>query len=232
MNISGLQKLTLLDYPGYIACTIFTPGCNFRCPFCHNSGLVTRIDAKEEIPESEILAFLSKRKGVLDGVCITGGEPLLQPDLKSFIKKVKEMGFKVKLDSNGYSPDKLQELIDEGLLDMVAMDIKNSPEKYALTTGLPSIDMSLIAKSIQIITSSQIRYEFRTTAVQEFHKKEDFAEIAHLIKGAKAYFIQNFVDSGAVIQSGLHGFDRASLEEFRQAAMNNGLTNVEIRGVD
>jgi pyruvate formate lyase activating enzyme len=231
MNISGLQKLTLLDYPSYIACTLFTSGCNFRCPFCHNSPLVTGEKAPSVIPESEIMSFLAKRAGVLDGVCITGGEPLLQPDLKDFIIKVRKLGYKVKLDTNGYSPDKLKALLDENLLDMVAMDIKNSPQKYALTAGKKDLDLSLISKSIDLIIHSQIRYEFRTTVVAEFHEDSDFKEIAKMIKGAKAYFIQNFVDSGAVIQPGLHGLDKITLEGFKQIMVSAGIPT-EIRGVD
>lgn len=231
MRISGLQKVTLLDYPGLVACTVFTPGCNFRCPFCHNSGLVTDVAHADNIPIDDFFALLNKRKGLLDGVCITGGEPLLQEGLEDFIARIKDLGFKVKLDSNGYSPAKLKRLIDDNLLDFVAMDIKNSLEKYPLTTGLTTFDPRPIEESIALLKEGKIGYEFRTTAVKEFHETEDFRKMAKMIEGTKAYFIQNFKDSGAVIAQGLHGFDRETLLGFRQIMLDAHIP-CELRGVD
>ena len=173
MYISGLQKLTLLDFPGRLAATVFFGGCNVRCPFCHNASLVLSPDRCEKISEDELLSFLESRKGKLSGVCITGGEPTLYKELKGFIKKIKDMGFAVKLDTNGTSPDLLSELISEGLVDYVAMDIKNSQKKYALTVG-KEVDIEKIKRSVDILLSGKIDYEFRTTVVRELHEKEDF----------------------------------------------------------
>jgi pyruvate formate lyase activating enzyme len=231
MKISGLQKVTLLDYPGSVACTIFTPGCNFRCPFCHNSPLVTDVGHAGNIPLDEFFALLDKRKGLLDGVCITGGEPTLQEGLAEFIAEIRKRGFKVKLDTNGYDPAKLKSLIDQGLLDYVAMDIKNSKEKYPLTTGVKNLDFSKIEQSIALLKEDKVEYEFRTTAVAEFHTGEDFKGIAQMIKGCHKYFIQNFKDSGAVIQGGLHGFDRGTLEGFQRIVLNASVP-CELRGID
>ncbi|MFA6796044.1 MAG: anaerobic ribonucleoside-triphosphate reductase activating protein [Bacilli bacterium] len=231
MEISGLQKLTLLDYPGELACTIFTRGCNFTCPFCHNSSLVLLNEKRAGlIPTKEILDFLKNRRGKIDGVCITGGEPLVQADLKDFIKDVRSLGYKVKLDTNGYSPDKLKELIDEDLLDYVAMDIKNSFSKYPETVGRKTIDIERIKRSIDIIKNSGIDYEFRTTAIKEYLTVNDFREIAKVLKGTKRYFIQNFIDSGSVIKSGLHGFDKATLLLFK-SEVNSAGVECELRGV-
>lgn len=231
MRIAGLQKVTLLDYPGLVACTVFTPGCNFQCPFCHNSALVTDLTKAEDYSVTDFFAMLEKRKGLLDGVCITGGEPLLQPGLEDFIRKIKELGLKVKLDSNGYSPEKLKKLIDLSLIDYVAMDIKNSLEKYPLTAGLKAFDPHLIEESISLLINGKTEYEFRTTAVKEFHTDDDFRKIAVMIKGAKAYFIQNFKDSGAVIQAGLHGFDRETLQRFQKITLAAQIPT-ELRGID
>jgi len=231
MEISGLQKLTLLDYPGKLACTIFTRGCNFTCPFCHNSSLVLLDRHRANlIPTDDILQFLRERLGKIDGVCITGGEPLVQVDLKDFIKKVKSIGYKVKLDTNGYSPNKLKELIDENLLDYIAMDIKNSFPKYSVTVGRDNVDIDKIKASIEIIKKSGIDYEFRTTAIREYLDLDDFKEIAKTLKGSKAYFIQNFIDSGSVIKSGLHGFDKDTLLKFKKQMDDAGVP-CELRGV-
>ncbi|MBO5287034.1 MAG: anaerobic ribonucleoside-triphosphate reductase activating protein [Clostridia bacterium] len=210
MLIGGFQKMTMLDYPGKLACTIFTYGCNFRCPFCHNASLV--IDEAELIPESEIFSYLSKRKGMLDGVCITGGEPLLQKDIFEFMKKIKDMGFLVKLDTNGYLPEKLSEAISLGLCDYVAMDIKNSREKYPLTTGIEGLDISKICKSVEILLMGRVEYEFRTTVVKELHTKEDILKIGEWIRGAEKYFLQSFVDSGNLIQKDLSALDITSFK--------------------
>lgn len=216
MLISGLQKLTLLDFPGKTACTVFCYGCNFLCPFCHNALLVTE-KAEEFIDENEIFSFLQKRQGILDGVCITGGEPTLQKDLKAFLKKIKDMGFAVKLDTNGYKPDLLREIIDEGLCDYVAMDIKNTPEKYALTVG-KTIDTDKILESISILKEGKIPCEFRTTVVKEFHTEEDIREIAKLLNGVVPFFLQQFKDSGMLIKEGLSAYTKEEMEGLAEKA--------------
>ena len=204
MIIKGFAKLTLLDYPGRVACTVFTGGCNFRCPFCHNASLAIRAREVDTIPESEVFELLKKRKGILDGVCITGGEPLLFGDeLYDFIIEIKKLGYAVKLDTNGSFPERLAALIEAGLVDKVAMDIKNSPEKYALTAGVENFDIASILKSVELLKSSGVDYEFRTTVVKELHSASDFEAIGKMIEGAKAYFLQSFVDSGDLIGEGL-----------------------------
>ncbi len=217
MIISGFQKMTLLDFPGKVACTVFTGGCNFRCPFCHNALLVTE-DFKAEFTEADILSFLEKRKGLLDGVCITGGEPLLQPDIADFIRKIKAMGYAVKLDTNGSFPEKLKALVNDGLIDYVAMDIKNSMEKYTLTAGSSSDILPEIGESIDFLISGAVDYEFRTTVVKEFHTVSDIAATAERIKGARRYFLQYFEDSGGLISDGLHPVDKETMEQMKDAA--------------
>jgi pyruvate formate lyase activating enzyme len=221
MIIHGFQKMTLLDYPGQVACTIFTAACNLRCPFCHNAGLVTKIENTQRIDESEVLAYLQKRKGILDGVCITGGEPTLQKDLADFIRKIRALGYAVKLDTNGTNPAVLQALLDEGLLDYVAMDIKNTPEKYAATVGIASFDVTPIQQSIDLLLAGRVDYEFRTTVVAEYHTPSDIGQIAALIAGAPRYFLQPFVDSGNLIGSPdgqLHAPDDATMDEMLSCA--------------
>ena len=209
MNIQGLQKLTLLDYPGHVACTVFSGGCNFRCPFCHNALLVTRqSENASNISEDDFFAFLKKRQGILDGVCLTGGEPLLDPDVFDFIRKIKELGYKVKLDTNGSFPERLLRLVDENLVDYVAMDIKNTLEKYGATVGLEKYDTSKIQKSIEILKSGKVDFEFRTTLVKEFHTQEDLESIGKLLQGAEKYFLQKFTDSGNLICDGLSEIDK------------------------
>ena len=194
MRISGLQKLTLLDFPNLVACTIFLPGCQFRCPFCQNSSLVLGLENRDEIDENDLFEYLKSRKGRLDGVCVTGGEPTLQSDLVEFISKIKNLGYKVKLDTNGYNPKVLKELIDLSLLDYVAMDIKNSLEKYPLTAGVQNLKIQNILDSISILKESQIPYEFRTTVIKEFHNENDFLSIAKLIEGCENYYLQEYRD--------------------------------------
>jgi len=205
MKISGLQKLTLLDFPGHTACTVFTSSCNFRCPFCHNASLVENRDV-EEIPEEEFFAFLAKRHGILSGVAITGGEPTLQPDLLDFIKKVHEEGFMVKLDSNGYRPEALKEILSSGYVDYIAMDIKSSPLNYAKAAGIKRLDFSKIEKSVDLIKNSSVKYEFRTTAVKGIHSPGDFLAIGKWLGNVPAYFIQKFTDSGDVLGEGYEAF--------------------------
>lgn len=214
MLIKGLAKLTLLDYPAHVACTVFTGGCNFRCPFCHNSSLVERAVTLPDIDEAEFFSFLDKRRGVLDGVCVSGGEPLLMPDLADFLGRIKERGYAVKLDTNGSFPDRLVALIDHGLIDMVAMDIKNSPEKYPLTTGIPTLDIAAIQESADLLMRGTLPYEFRTTVVKELHSAEDFEKIGRWLHGARAYYLQSFLDSGDVLTTGLHPHTKETLTEF------------------
>ena len=227
MKILGLQKLTLLDYPGYVAATIFTGGCNFRCPFCQNTSLVNY--EEEDLGEENILEFLKTRKPYLDAVCISGGEPTIQRDLKNFIKKVKKIGYLVKLDTNGTNPKLLKELIDEKLIDYAAMDIKNSKEKYNDTIGL-KYDIKSIEESVDLLLKGSIDYEFRTTVVKDFHDDDDFKKIGKWIKGAKKYALQQFVDSENVMQDGLSSHPKEKLDEFKKI-LEKELKNVEIRGI-
>ena len=201
MKINGFQKLTLLDFPGKVACIVFTPGCNFRCPFCHNASLVTHIDG-ERIEEEEILSYLKKRQGLLDGVVVTGGEPTLQGDLADFLGKVKALGYAVKLDTNGTSPEKLKTLVEKGLVDYVAMDIKNTAAKYPVTAGCGSAVLGKVEESIDFLLADTVDYEFRTTVTAELHTPQDIGDIAKRIKGAKRYFLQNFIDSGDIVSPG------------------------------
>jgi pyruvate formate lyase activating enzyme len=201
MQINGFQKLTLLDFPGKVACIVFTPGCNFRCPFCHNASLVTHIDG-ERIEEEEILSYLKKRQGLLDGVVVTGGEPTLQGDLADFLGKVKALGYAVKLDTNGTSPEKLKILVEKGLVDYVAMDIKNTAAKYPVTAGCGSAVLGKVEESIDFLLADTVDYEFRTTVTAELHTPQDIGNIAKRIKGAKRYFLQNFIDSGDIVSPG------------------------------
>lgn len=230
MKICGFQKMTMLDYPGKVACTVFTGGCNFRCPFCHNAMLVTDIDESAVYSEDEILSYLNKRKGIIDGVCITGGEPLLQKDIGDFLTKVKATGMPVKLDTNGSYPDKLKELVSQGLVDYVAMDIKNSKEKYPLTVGLPGYDIDKIEESVEFLMSDAVDYEFRTTVVREFHTAEDIVEITKWIAGAKRYFLQGFVDSGNLIGSGMSALRPQEMVEICTKAQDL-VPNTVLRGV-
>jgi len=199
MLICGLQKLSLLNYPEKLAATVFTGGCNMRCPFCHNATLVTRLSESETISTDDVLSFLKKRIGILDGVCITGGEPLLQNDLEDFIVELRRLNFKIKLDTNGSFPLRLSALLDKGLIDYVALDIKNSPEKYPLTVGLPDFDPAPVFESASILMNSPVPHEFRTTLVREYHTYDDMEKIGRLFKGAKNYYLQSFEDSGDLV---------------------------------
>lgn len=214
MKICGLQKLTLLDYPEKVACTVFTGGCDLRCPFCHNASLVLGAPFPDEIPESELFAYLQKRRGVLDGVCVTGGEPLLQPGLEDFLGRVRALGLSVKLDTNGTFPKRLRSLVGAGLVDYVAMDIKNSPERYAETTGVSEFDFSSVRASINFLLAGSVDYEFRTTVVKGLHDAESLRAAASSIKGAKRYFLQKFVDSGELIEDGFSAFSNREMKEF------------------
>lgn len=229
MNIQGLQKLTLLDYPEKVACTIFTAGCNFRCPFCHNASLVTHIDQEKDFQAEQIMDFLKKRWRVLDGVCISGGEPLLQPGLEDFIRRLKEIGYCVKLDTNGSNSRLLRHLAEQKLLDYVAMDIKNAPDKYGITIGIREYNMDEIFRSVDFLLSGTVSYEFRTTVVREFHKREDFAAIGRWIKGAERYYLQSFQDSGDLIQPGLRAYTKEILVQALEIVRRN-VPNAELRG--
>ena len=212
MIIKGLQKTTLLDFPGKVACTVFTGGCNFRCPFCHNASLVLRAGEVDDISEDEFFSYISKRKGILDGVCITGGEPLLSKDIENFIRKIKSTGLLVKLDTNGTFPDKLEALLDEGLLDYVAMDVKNTKEKYALTAGVSEYPEA-IERSIKLIMQKAPDYEFRTTVVSELHSPQDIVDIAKWLNGTKHYFIQSYTDSGDILKDGFSAYNDSKMLE-------------------
>lgn len=230
MNISGIQKLTLLDFPGKLACTVFTSGCNFRCPFCHNASLVLP-GMSDRIDEQEVFSFLKKREGILEGVCITGGEPCLQPDLETFIRKVRDIGFAVKLDTNGSFPEKLSSLLEKGLLDYVAMDIKTSKERYSEVCGVQNEKLlENVQKSVEILKSSSVPHEFRTTTARELQTKEDFEKIGRWLSGEKRYFIQQYEASGELVGDEMTPYEKEELTEFAKV-MKNFVENVEIRGI-
>lgn len=226
MKIQGIQKLTLLDFPGRVACTVFTVGCNLRCPFCHNSPLITATDG--EMTSEEVLAFLKKRTGILDGVCITGGEPLLQSDIGSFMRDIKALGYVVKLDTNGTLCDRLEELLSGGFVDYVAMDVKSSPESYDKLCGV-NVKTENILRSIELIKKSGVAHEFRTTAVKTLHDPQDFVSIAKLI-GDDRYFIQCFTDSGNVLSEGCEPFTKDELTDILKEVRRYSPT-AELRGV-
>lgn len=230
MRICGLQKLSMVDYPGMLAATVFTGGCNLRCPFCHNALLVTRLQESPVLDTDDVLAFLASRRGFLDGVVLSGGEPLMQPDSVDFLTQVRELGFLIKVDTNGCYPHVLREILDKQLADYVAMDIKNSPDKYAQTVGIPNFPLDNVNRSIELLQSSGIDYEFRTTVVREFHTADDIAAIAQWISGAPHYYLQNFEDSGNLISQGLHGFSPDELQIMADSALKH-LKNVQIRGL-
>lgn len=223
MRIQGFQKLTLLDYPGKVACILFTEGCNFRCPFCHNAALVSHVDPSARLSVEEILSQLEKRKGILDGVCITGGEPLLQRGLEEFLSAVKQMGLSVKLDTNGTFPERLRALVEAGVVDYVAMDVKNCREKYARTAGVQTLALDAIEESVAFLLEGRVPFEFRTTVTEELHTPEDIGAIAEWIKGAPAYYIQNFVDSGDLVGQGMHPVGKDTLDAMKSAAEAQGL---------
>ncbi len=229
MKIEALQKLTLLDFPQKMACTIFTHGCNFRCPFCHNALLVTT-PQEAFISEEEVLSFLQSRKGKLEGVCITGGEPLLQEDIEDFMRKIKDMGYLIKLDTNGSFPSKLKALCKQGLVDYVAMDIKNSQKKYAVTAGKKLFDLSAVMESVDFLIKGSIPYEFRTTVTRDFHTLQDLLDIAKWISGCDAYYLQQFVDSGNLIDAECSGYTNEELREMYKAVKKH-LPCTQLRGI-
>lgn len=233
MRIAGLQKLTLLDFPGRTAATVFTPGCDFSCPFCHNADLVAGGGEAEDVPVEEVLAFLRKRQGLLDGVCVTGGEPLMQPGLADFCAAARELGYAVKLDTNGSFPDRLHALLDAGLVDYVAMDVKNAPARYAETTGVAGLDLAAVHASADLLMQGAVPFEFRTTVARELHTADDLRALACWIEGAPAWFLQSYLDAEGVLAGPgrFHAWDpdelRALLPELRAF-----VPNTELRGVD
>ena len=231
MRIAGLQKCTLLDYPGKVACTVFLPGCNFRCPFCHNASLVTGdLAALPKMSESEFFSFLEKRQGILEGVCITGGEPTLQKDILSFIEKIKALGFAVKLDTNGARPDVLKEILDSGSVSYVAMDIKNSQKEYAKTVGIENFDITPVLKSVELLKGGKTPFEFRTTVVSGLHTPESIREIGEWIGEVDNYFLQSFVDSGDLICEGFVGFDQKTMQNLLNV-IKPLVPSTKIRGI-
>ena len=230
MKIHGLQKMTLLDFPGRVACTVFLGGCDFRCPFCHNFELVDGT-AGPLMDEDDLLSFLEKRRGLLDGVAFTGGEPLLHRELPELLQKIRRKGFRIKLDTNGYHPELLEQLLKEELVDYVAMDIKNSPAKYAMTAGLKQIDLSLIERSIALLMNSGCDYEFRTTVIRQFHEEEDFREIGKMIRGARRYFLQAFTDRDSVPYAGLSAPEPSQMQHFAQISLEY-VPETQLRGIE
>ena len=228
MDINGLQKLTLLDYPGKCACTVFLAGCNLRCPFCHNAALVTG-HAPAAMTEAEFFAFLKKRRGLLDGVCVTGGEPTLRPDLPEFLRKIKDMGYLVKLDTNGTNPGMLRQLMDERLVDYVAMDIKSSPDRYRETCG--GIDvLRAVRESAALLLENAVDYEFRTTCCRPFQDEKAMEAIGQWLAGARQYYLQNFVDSGCLVGTGVSGFTKEEMEALQTCVLPY-IPNTCLRGI-
>ena len=231
MKIHGFQTLTLLDFPDLAACTVFVGGCNFRCPFCQNGKLVLQPELEPVIPEEKVFRHLEKRRRVLQGICITGGEPTLAPDLKEFIRHVRSLGYLVKLDTNGYRPDVLEELLGEKLLDYVTMDIKNSPERYAETAGFPGIDLLRVHDSVELLKQGRVNYEFRTTVARELHGRDEMEKIGEWLRGSRRYALQNYRESENVICPEFTGYSREQLDRFREMLLPS-IEQVEIRGVD
>lgn len=231
MRISGLQKLTLLDYPGKVACTVFTGGCNFRCPFCHNAALVLPEQLPEDLSQEDILRFLKTRQGVLDGVAVTGGEPLLYDDTLDLLRKIRELGFSIKLDSNGSFPERLRRVVEEQLADRIAMDIKNSPDRYGQTAGVRALDLTAITESKEYLMECGIEYEFRTTVVKGLHDRESLRGAAEWIQGAREYYLQQYVDSGNVLApEGLGSFSAEEMKELCDC-VREFVPAAQIRGV-
>ena len=230
MNLHGLQKMTLLDFPGRVACTVFLGGCDLRCPFCHNFELV---DGRAPVVMSDVefFAFLQKRHGLLDGVAVTGGEPCLHPDLPLFLGKIRSMGFLVKLDTNGMHPALLDRILRDGLADYIAMDIKNSPEKYAATAGLPRLDLAPVRESVRLLMEGPADYEFRTTAVDELHGEDDFRAIGEWIRGARRYFLQPFTDRDTVPFGGFYAPSAEKLHTYA-SIMREFVQSTAVRGAD
>lgn len=231
MKIYGLNKTTLLDYPGKVAATIFLGGCNFRCPFCQNSSLVLNPSAQPEIPVKEVLSFLKKRKGILDGVCITGGEPTLYPDLPELLQEIRSLGYPIKLDTNGTHPALLKTLTEQNLIQMTAVDIKACPDNYPALCGLVHPELDAVKETVEFLKNGTLDYEFRTTVIRELHSEKDFIEIGQWLTGAKAYYLQAYRDSEEVLQPGFSSYTRKELEHFREI-LKRTIPLVELRGID
>ena len=229
MKILGLEKMSLVDFDGYVSATLFTGGCNFKCGFCHNSPLVSHYNNLPEIPREEVLAYLKKRQGILDGVCVSGGEPTLNKDLPQFIEKIKNLGYKVKLDTNGTNPDMVKLLFDAGLVDYFAMDIKNDKQSYAKIIGFDEFDTINVEKTIEFFLSNPVDYEFRTTLVKQFHNKENIINIGEWIKGANKYFLQKFKENPNCIEQGFSPIDEQEAIEFK-SILEKSIKNVKLRG--
>ena len=230
MDFAGMQSLTLLDFPGKVACILFVRGCNLRCPFCHNASLV-RPGAENAISDADVLSFLKKRQGLLDGVVISGGEPLMYPELLPFLQKVRELGYAIKVDTNGTNPDLLKKLIGEDLADYVAMDIKNSPALYPATCGIPKPDMASIEESRDFLMTGAVDYEFRTTVVDGLHTKDSLEELAFWIAGAKRYYLQAFKDSGDLLHpENLKAFDKKEMYEQLEIVKKH-IPDTQLRGI-
>lgn len=230
MTIMGLQKLTLLDFPGKLACTVFTGGCNFRCPFCHNASLVIPSKFGAVMPTEEFFEFLEKRRGILQGVCVSGGEPTLMFDLEEFLLQIKKMGFLVKLDTNGSRPNVLKSVVSKGLVDYVAMDIKNSPDMYGKTVGIEDFDVVPILESAAFLMSGAVDFEFRTTLVAGHHTEREIAAIGEWLKGAPRLYLQNFVDSGDLISEKVGGLDKNTTEALC-SLIKSYIPSAEVRGI-
>ena len=231
MDFNGWEKLSLVDFDDFLTTTFFTSGCNFRCPFCHNKNLVLTPEDNPTIPWERMLDYLKKRKKELDAVCVTGGEPTLMDDLKEKLIQIKELGYQVKLDTNGTNPDLLKELYEEKLVDYFAMDIKNSKEKYAETAGLSKINIAKLEDSVSFLMNSGCHYEFRTTIMEEFHNEESFLSIASWLSGAERYFLQRYVDSENCIKRGLHMVSKEKAEGY-VSLLRHSIKCVELRGYD
>jgi pyruvate formate lyase activating enzyme len=231
MHISGFQKTTLLDYPDHLAATVFLSGCNFRCPYCHNSSLLPINPLDNEDNTDEILCTLKKRSHLLEGVCVTGGEPTLSADLPDFLRKIHDLGLLVKLDTNGYHPDTLAHLMEDRLVDYVAMDIKSSRETYSAACGLPSIDISRIEQSVALLLSGVISYEFRTTYVKELHTEEDVRRIGEWLADADAYYLQSYRESKDVLTKGYSAFSSEQFMKFLHI-LKETIPNAALRGID
>lgn len=231
MVIHGLQKLTLLDFPGHTACTVFTGACNWRCPFCHNASLVLEPDGQPVIAEEEFFSFLESRRGLLDGVAVTGGEPTLQRDLPEFLRRVRSLGFSVKLDTNGTDPAMLRRILEEGLADYVAMDIKACRERYSVVTGVSNCRLEAVEESADMLLHGATDFEFRTTVVRELHSDADFRRIGQWLEGDEKYFLQAFKDSGDLLSSGMSGCTIEEMERFRKTVLP-WIPGAALRGVN
>ncbi len=231
MKILGMEKMSLVDYDGYVSATLFTGGCNFLCPFCHNSPLVVNFQSQSELEQNEVLSYLEKRFGLLDGVCVSGGEPTLYKDLPAFIEKIKNIGYKVKLDTNGTNPNVLKSLFENGLIDYCAMDIKNDKANYARIIGFSEYNTANVESSVDFLINNKFDYEFRTTLIDDFHDYQNVKNIGEWIKGANKYFLQKFVDHGSCIEQGLSGVSLEKAKEFLQI-LSPFVKNVNLRGYD